>query len=97
MTEQDYPTLASFLECWFTNDHDFDELVDVLALMQRLDASENLRDLREEMHRLHVQQVSLAEFNAFSQRHGGRRYTPARFQYLVEQVLDAGNSRSITA
>jgi hypothetical protein len=87
VTEHDYPTLANFFACWFTNDHDFDELESVLNLMRRLNAQDNLRDLQDEIRQIKTAGIPLAEFNAFSLANEGRKFTAARYADFLNSVL----------
>ena len=80
MNETTFPYLANFLETWFNTAYDFDELEEVIDLMKRLKAWENLEMLRHEMNALG--DTPLSTFNKFSKQHGGRGFTPERFETL---------------
>ncbi|RJF69883.1 hypothetical protein D3875_17100 [Deinococcus cavernae] len=86
MNEHTFSHLANFLETWFNASFDFAELEDVLQQMKSLGAWENLDFLRHEA--LALGDTPLETFNDFSERHGGREFSQARFEKLKQMLRE---------
>lgn len=87
MLLENYPDLENFMTTWFNDAYDFDDLDEILDLMIRLDAVDNLVCLSKEVKRLERDAVSLTEINDFFKSIRVRRLTDNRYLEFKKKIL----------